>query len=65
MEIKTAGHHTVSVSQKDERCFHRNSGYEYNNCRFIIMKINNSQNLTSGVTFISGTKGYQDRDTYI
>jgi calpain-15 len=65
MQVGQAGHHTVSVSQKDERCFPRNSGYEYNNCRFILMQLKDAHGISSGVTFMKGTKGYQDRDTYI
>ena len=33
------GEHTISVSQKDERCFNRHSSYDYSNCRIIVMKI--------------------------
>lgn len=29
------------------------------------MKLTDAQGISSGVTFIKGTKGYQDRDTYI
>jgi len=30
-----------------------------------MMKLTDAQGISSGVTFIKGTKGYQDRDTYI
>ena len=33
------GEHTISCSQKDERCFNRHSDYEYSNCRVIVYKI--------------------------
>ena len=31
----------------------------------MLMKLNNSQDLSAGVTFIAGTKGLKERDTYI
>ena len=34
-----AGRMTVSVAQKDDRCFPRNAAYDYSNCRIILMKI--------------------------
>ena len=64
-QICDGGPQTISISQKDERCMNRRSLYEYSNCRIIVMKLLNNQDMKNGVTFLKGTKGYQERDTYI
>lgn len=33
------GQHTISVAQKDERCLPKGCGYEYSNCRVMLLKI--------------------------
>lgn len=33
------GEHTISVSQTDERCFGRNSDYDYSYCRVILARV--------------------------
>ena len=33
------GEHTISVAQTDDRCFKRDSPYDYSNCRMIIVQI--------------------------
>ena len=43
----------------------RRSLYEYSNCRIIVVKLNNERDMSKGVTFIKGTKGYQERDAYL
>ena len=37
--IDSDGQHTISVVQKDKRCYMRDSKYDYSFCRFILMKI--------------------------
>ena len=37
--IEADGEHCISVAQKDERCYLRDTQYEYSNCRVILMKI--------------------------
>lgn len=37
--VENDGDCTISVAQKDKRCFSRRSGYDYSNCRLIVMKI--------------------------
>ena len=65
MKIEKAGNYTIALSQKDERCFQRHHGYEYQNCRMIIIKLLNNQNCEGGVEFVQGDKGFMQRDTYI
>jgi hypothetical protein len=68
--IAEDGQHTVSVAQKDARCFKRGVEYEYSNCRMIIMKIDvektdvdeDGDNLE--VEYIAGTQSW-DRETHI
>jgi hypothetical protein len=59
-----SGFQTISVSLKDERCYNRYSKYVYSNCRIIVVRSEDGE-LSGDLTFISGTKGYQDRDTYV
>ena len=65
IKIEADGEQTFSVSQKGERIFPRNTEYEYSSCRFIVLKSSNGENLDDGTEFIGGTKGYEERDTYI
>ena len=37
--IESDGFHTISVAQKDKRCFLRNTEYDYSFCRIILIKI--------------------------
>jgi hypothetical protein len=58
--VPESGAHTISVSQKGERMFPRESNYKYSNSRGIIVKIDEDQ-----VTYIKGFKGFRDRDTHV
>jgi hypothetical protein len=68
--IEADGEHCISVAQKDERCYLRNSQYEYSNCRVILMKIDlektdadeDGDNLE--VEYIQGAQSW-DRETHI
>ena len=66
LNMVESGPQTIGVSQKDERCFDRYSNYMYSNCRVIAVRCENGDLKAGGdLHFIQGTKGYQDRDTYI
>ena len=45
--------------------FSREKKYMYSSCRMILLKLNNGVDLTKGVTYITGSKGYEDRDAYL
>jgi hypothetical protein len=45
--------------------FPRNKEYKYSSCRMILLKLNNGTDMSGGVTYISGNKGYEDRDAYV
>lgn len=64
MRIDTAGEHTVSVSQFDQRCAPQESGHEYTNCKIVVVRTV-AGTLESGVVYIKGNKGFMDRDTYV
>jgi hypothetical protein len=65
LTVNDSGYQTISVSQKDERCFSRYSQYVYSNCRMIVVRCENGDISGGDIQFMAGTKGYQDRDTYI
>ena len=65
LTVNDSGFQTISVSQKDERCFDRYSKYVYSNCRVMLVKCESGEINDGDIQFIQGTKGYQDRDTYI
>lgn len=64
MDIDTAGEHTVSVSQFDQRCAPLDANHEYTNCKIIVVRAVQGS-LDQGVVFIKGGKGFMDRDAYI
>lgn len=64
VEIPTSGKYTFSVSQRGERMFPKNSGYEYSDARCFMAKINGEGSETK-VTYIKGTKSMKTRDTYL
>ena len=59
------GEHTISCSQKDERCFNRHSDYEYSNCRLIVYQIvKDSDKLEElEIKYLLGTASW-DRETH-
>lgn len=63
--VPADGEHTISVAQTDERCFNRNSDYDYSHCRMIILKIEKDADTIEEleVTYVSGISGW-DRDTH-
>ena len=65
IDVTSKCEQTFAVSQKDERCYARNTNHEYSNCRVILVKSKNNKDLSSGLEFIRGTKGLQERDTYL
>lgn len=65
LRVPKKGEHTFSVSQTGERMFARSKEYKYSSCRMILLKLNNGKDLSGGVTYIRGDKGYEDRDAYI
>ena len=64
VEIPTAGKYTFSVSQKGERMFPKNSGYEYSDARCFLVKIN-AKGADTKVTYIKGTKTMKTRDCFL
>ena len=58
--------HTISVYQKDERCFSRHSEYDYSNTRIILLKIEeDSDNLDNlKLKYIKGCSGW-DREVHL
>ena len=68
--IESDGEYTISVSQKDQRCCLRDSGYEYSYCRIILVKIdvektdadNDGDNLE--IDYIKGDASW-NRDTHL
>lgn len=64
--VSNSGEHTVSVSQTDERCFSRNSDYDYSYCRMILAKIaKDSDSLESlELSYVKSAAG-QNRETHI
>ena len=65
IDVTTKGEQTFAISQKDERCYPRDTKHEYSNCRMILVKPTNGKDLSQGLEFIKGTKGLQERDTYL
>ena len=59
------GEHTISCSQKDERCFSRHSDYEYSNCRLIVFKIEKDSDKLEelDIKYLQGTASW-DRETH-
>ena len=57
------GHHYLSISQTDERCFDRKVDYDYSNCRLIVCKIENPEDEEKILTYKNGKMG-QDRDIW-
>ena len=59
------GEHTISVSQKDERCFNRHSNYDYSNCRIIVLKIEEDSDNIEGlnIRYMQGAQGW-DRESH-
>lgn len=68
--VDVDGEHTISVAQKDQRCFNRGVDYEYAYCRMILMQIDlektdiddDGDNLE--VQYILGDASW-DRDTHL
>lgn len=60
---------TLSVSQKSERMFPRDSGYEYSDARIFLVKMNSMddyQDLANAeLTYIGGAISAMQRDTYL
>lgn len=65
VQVPASGEHTFSVSQTGERMFPRSKDYKYSSCRMILLKLNNSKDMSQGVTYITGSKGFEDRDAYV
>jgi len=67
MTIDTAGNHTISVSQKDQRCVPLEAKYDYTNCKIVVIKLEvpAAAHLDCGCEYIGGSKGFMDRDAYI
>lgn len=63
--ISGDGEHTISVSQKDERCFNRHSEYDYSNCRIIVLKIEEDADDLDGlkIKYMKGVSGW-DRESH-
>lgn len=57
-----AGTHTFSVTQRDQRNFHRKHPYTYSYCRSVLMKLENGKDLSEGVEFIGSHTGNRVRD---
>lgn len=64
VEIPTAGKYTFSVSQRGERMFPKNSGYEYSDARCFLVKIN-AKDADTKVTYIKGKKAMKTRDCFL
>jgi hypothetical protein len=64
LHVTQEGEHTFSISQKGERMFPRNSGYDYSPCRLWLVKLSGS-GLFDGVEYIKGMKDPRERDTYL
>lgn len=64
--ISNNGEHTVSTSQTDERCFNRNSKYEYSYCRMILAKIIKDSDKVEelDLKYVKAASGW-DRETHI
>ena len=43
----------------------RHSGYEYSDCRIMIIKAVNDSNMQGGIGYIKGATGFKERDTYL
>ena len=65
MVIEGDGDQTFSVSQKGERMFPRRSEYEYSSCRVLVLRSSNGVDLSEGLDYVGGTRGYEERDTYV
>ena len=61
----SAGEQTISVSQIDEKCLTRDCGYQYKNCRIIVVRLRNSRNFNDGIEYINGSKTFQQRDAFV
>ena len=57
------GHHYLSISQTDERCFDRKIEYDYTNVRLIVAKIQNPEDEEKVLIYKNGKMG-QDRETW-
>ena len=64
--VTGSGEHTISVYQKDERCFSRHSEYDYSNVRIILSKIEeDSDDLANlKLKYIKGCSGW-DREVHL
>ena len=65
INLNMDGDQTFSVSQRDKRTVSSMIRFDYSNCRMILMKLKNFQDISGGVEFIAGGKGYKDRDAYL
>ena len=43
----------------------RDCGYQYKNCRMIVVKLNNSNNFRGGIEYVNGCRTFQQRDAYV
>ena len=62
--VSEGGNYTFSVSQKGERMFPADSGYEYSSARMTLAKLT-GDTLSDGVSFIKATSSVSRRDTYL
>ena len=62
LKVNRAGPVTISLAQKDKRCFPRDSPYDYCNCRLILMRV--KPGLQHDVEYIAGKTGKQ-RDLHL
>lgn len=64
--VSQDGEYTISVSQKDERCFDRHSEYDYSNCRIIVLRIEEDSDSLDGlkVKYMQGVSGW-DRESHV
>lgn len=65
MKTSATGQQTISVSQQCMLMLPRSSKFKYSNCRIIVVQLVNGVDLSGGVRFISGDKGYEARDAYV
>mmetsp|Transcript_5690 Transcript_5690/g.9022 ORF Transcript_5690/g.9022 Transcript_5690/m.9022 type:complete len:264 (+) Transcript_5690:873-1664(+) len=65
LKVSGDGEHTITVNQTDERCFSRDSSYDYSYCRLVIFKIEeDADNLDEiKMSYVRGVSGW-DRETH-
>mmetsp|Transcript_15663 Transcript_15663/g.24003 ORF Transcript_15663/g.24003 Transcript_15663/m.24003 type:complete len:257 (+) Transcript_15663:912-1682(+) len=64
VNISDSGMHTFSISQKGERMFAKDSGYQYSQGRLTLAKAEGST-FSEGIKFIGGKTSISARDTFL